>query len=513
MNEAQKQILESYHNELAACSQDFWYWAQFVQTVDEENSCNRPYPIQFDYLHDLDRDYEKHQKLVVLKSRRMIVSYHCMLKKLHKAMFAGTQLPGSVDVYHAAAMSTDELQAIYQFGRMYSTYRMLPWWMQDFNPMMNDNKLLMGFQGEGKIQGFACKREGAQGYGFSDILFDEMAWQEFARGTWGGVVPTLGAKGRVQAVSTPNGKGNIFADLWFNKANKWNNVGRLKLHWTRNPEHDRKWYEAVTEGMEERDIQRHFELSFSYYDGDRVWPAFDYATHVPYKGEPNRFAPIKGRPIYIGWDFGFHSPAALFVQKNTRDQWVCLREYIDFNIDFPDFVKAVKEFRHTFYDPRQFPEVHLVDPAGFQRYHTKGIHGAKCDVDVIKSDIGFGRTCQVRPGSTDVGTRENEGMRLKAVRKAWSLRSDGRPGIIIDDSCETFIEGCNGGYIFAKGTDKPDKNEFSHIQDCLQMVITGLQIMAAGKSKDPETAQERWNESHHNQFDRHKSSRLGMKRG
>ena len=36
---------ESYNEEFAICAQNFWYFAQFLRTYDEENGTFRPFPI------------------------------------------------------------------------------------------------------------------------------------------------------------------------------------------------------------------------------------------------------------------------------------------------------------------------------------------------------------------------------------------------------------------------------------------------------------------------------------
>jgi len=477
-----KRLVQHRKEEIRLCCQDFFYFAQFVSTEDEELQSIRPFPIHFNYLHKINHEIDTHQKVIILKSRRMLVSWLGVLRQLWQAWRAGQGLPDCPDVFRGAISSTDQDHAYYLIERATKAYFRLPDWMRDQNPLAVDNKLLLRFEKGGMMQAFAAKREGAQGYGFSEYLFDEMAWQEAARTAWAGLLPTLGAEGKMLAVSTPNGKLNFFSDVWHNKGDHFTDIHRATLHWTQNPEHDEVWYKKATAGLTDQQIQALYELSFSHYAGDRVWPKFERRTHVVEETEV-----IIGRPMLIGWDFGFHNPAVVFAQKNSLDQFVGHREFNGYDIEFGEFVKQTKEFANTFYDRRNFPELHFVDPAGFHRYSQRAASGAANDVHEIK--LQFGESSQIRPGAMQTKSRDNEGPRLKVVRQLWNLRADSRPGAIVNERMKVFVEGCLGGYAYPeKGGEDPLKNEFSHGQDAWQYLATGHKtLVSPDKAKQKQT--------------------------
>lgn len=461
---------------------DLFYFCQFVKTEDEERGELRDFPVHFEYLQEVNHQIEQHQKSIILKSRRMIVSWLGVLRQLHKAIIAGTGMPDTPDVFRGGLSSMDEEHAKYLIERATKVYHLLPQWIKARNPLSTDNKLFMRFEKGGMLQAFAAKKEGAQGYGFSEYFFDEMAWQEAARSAWHGLVPTLGATGKLIAVSTPNGKLNFFAKIWHNEKHNFDDIHRIKLHWTQNPEHDETWFKAATAGMEDQEIQAKFELSFSHYAGDRVWPNFQRKTHIVEETEI-----ITSRPMLIGWDLGYHFPAVGFWQYNAQDQYVGHREVNGCDVEFTKFVKDVKEFANSFYNRMQVPEIHFPDPAGFHRYSSRSMSGAASDIHEIR--LQFGRNAQIRAGAMQTGTRENEGPRLKTMRKLLSLRADGRPGLIVNERMEVFIEGALGGYSYPeKGGEEPMKNEYSHQQDQGQYVVTGhQQLIGQDKPKGEET--------------------------
>ncbi len=473
--------------EWALCCTDFWYFCTKVETFEDESKTYRPMPLDYPYLRRIIKTWDTHQKSIFLKPRRMMVSWLAMLRFMHRAMFAGTGLRDSFQGYFAGVASVDEDQAKYQCERVLKVYRRLPHWMQDRNPMDVQNMTMLRWRLGGKIQGFPMKKEGPQGYGFSDFLFDEMAVQEAARTAWTGLVPAMGASGGLIAVSTPNGKGNIFHDIWINKDNSYEGVHRIECDWWDHPEHDDKWFKEITKIMDHQMIARMFLKSFTAYAGKKVWPEFDKRTHVVEDTEI-----VEGAPMLMGHDFGFLRPALLWVQRNRNDQFVIHREIREYEKGYDRFLDKAIEKAGTFYNRKEWVrdpgEMHFCDPAGRFRYASRSQSGAVNDIAEIKTKFGrfakavppkIDTSVQVRVGSRDVGVREIEGPRLIEVRKLWALRADGRPGIIINSRCTTFIEGCEGAYCYPdKGnTDQPSKNEASDIQDAFQYLVTGYNRM------------------------------------
>lgn len=481
MKFVQAELKKAHTLEIKECARNFWYYAQFLVTQDEERQINRPYPLNFKYLHDYDHATMVHRKVAALKPRRMLISLQSLAKKMWKAHFAGTGLPGSMDVYHGGYSATDEDLAFYQMGRINFMYDHLPLWLQDFNPMTTRNALFKEFRAGGKIQGFPLKRQGPQGFGFSDFTFDEMAWQEAARTTWKGLVPTIGV-GNIEAISTPNGKdgmGRLFWEIWTNDDDDYKDIHRWTCDWWDNPDHDESWYKNITSGLKKWEIAQMLEKSFISMAGKPIWQEFERRFHVAdIKKEPLLIIP--SLPMFVGWDLGFLAPVVMFAQMNPQDQWVLHREFRDYEVSFGKFCRDALVFANTFYNRKEIPEIICVPPDAKNRYRNKAESGAINDIAEIKMQWRKpdGTDPNVRWGAMQTGTRQNEGPRLKEVRKLWSLRGDGNYGIIINPQCETFIDGCGGGYYRdEKGGEEPVKNSYSDPQDAFQMDVTAYNRM------------------------------------
>lgn len=478
-------LIESYHREWELIVADFWYFVNnFIWTYDEENEKERRFP-DFPYLHRAHDEVENSQETFFLKSRRLLITWYGTIRMFRRAFIAGS-VPSAPQIFKGAFMTVGELECKELIERVQFMYERLPEWQKAINPMITDNKMLIEFKGGGSIKAFPLKREGPRSFGFTEVFFDEMAFQEAVRSVYTGMAPTLGAKGKLIAVSTPNGRGNLFHDIWSNRNKQYESINRVTVEWQENPEHDEYWYKQVCKKMDKRMIAREFGLSFASPAGEPVFLEAEKETHV-LKEEPEI---LDGEMVHIWWDFGYHYPAVTIWQVNSKDQFIGYAELQGYDVDFNNFARRVLVLCNSLYDRNKHKELHAVDPAGKQRFHTKGISGAVNDIGEIRAVFGRGPTdasVAVRFGAQQVGTRNNEGPRLKAVRKALRLRDDGRPGMVVSPRMELFIEGLMGAYCYPeKGGEEPEKGEASHLQDTAQYGITAYNQMFRPKVFDEE---------------------------
>ena len=483
-----RKLAETHDSEFAMAMQDIWYFAQFVKTFDEENEKIRKFP-QYQYLKDFNDDIEKHQRVIVLKARRMLMSWVAMLRQLWRAMRASTGVEGCGEVFGGGVMTVGEVEGIHLMDRAKSMYEGLPEWMKARNPMVMANMLEIRFRAGGKIRAFPLKREGPRTFGFTEVVFDEMAFQEAARTVWMGMIPTLGASGKVVAISTPNGRHNLFHEIWANKDHLYDDVHRIWLSHDKNPEHNNAWLKKATRGLDKQMIAREFHGSFAALVGSPVWSEFDTKMHV-WDVDNTPMEIEEGVPVYIGWDLGYHSPAAVIAQRNSRDQWLFFREILGEDVDFDSFCDKVLQICNSLYDRKKTPEIHCMPPDARFRYNAKSRSGAANDIGQVKITFRSNRgEPQVRFCPGEVGTRENEAPRLKQMRKAWKLREDGRPGALVNPSMEFFIEGCQSGYCYPEGkeSEQPHKNEYSHVQDACQAIVAAYAQMVKPSSNKVST--------------------------
>jgi len=190
--------------------------------------------------------------------------------------------------------------------------------------------------------------------------------------------------------------------------------------------------------------------------------------------------PLKGSPLIVGQDFG-RDPWGVITQLDHRGRILVLEEIAGEDTGLINHCRTT--LRPRLLGPRyQGMSVVIVgDPSGAVRSQYDEL----CAFDILK-----------REGFTAVAARTNNiDTRLRAVEGYLLQQRDGAAAIIFDrQRCPKLIQGLNGMYRYSKTSldvskPKPDKNEWSHVNDALQYAVlatTGPQTwMAIARKLNP----------------------------
>lgn len=218
------------------------------------------------------------------------------------------------------------------------------------------------------------------------------------------------------------------------------------------------YYELlVASGRDEDWINVHVHGEYGVRrDGLPVYPQFNARVHVA--ETPLQY--LKHKPLTIGIDFGL-TPAAAILQQNAIGQWMVLAELVSRNTGIEEFaVKLRRLLRERFPDANDYDM--WCDPAGNQRSQVN----AETPCGALRA-AGF----TPRTGTNDPETR------LGSVRRPLNRMVEGEPGLLVDRTCTTLIEGFMGGYKYETVTktdepqDRPAKTFESHVHDALQYAL------------------------------------------
>ena len=80
------------------------------------------------------------------------------------------------------------------------------------------------------------------------VILDEWAFQFYAESIWGGIKPTI-EHGQLIGISTANGLGNFFHQMWEKGQKKETSFWTIFLPWWLRPGRDQAWYERETKDM------------------------------------------------------------------------------------------------------------------------------------------------------------------------------------------------------------------------------------------------------------------------
>jgi hypothetical protein len=140
-----------------------------------------------------------------------------------------------------------------------------------------------------------------------------------------------------------------------------------------------------------------------------------------------------------------------------------LKELVASDSDIYTFAEAVRRFSFDWFPgcKRYFD---ITDPTGFNRNAAAQDKRSYCDT--VRS------ICHTRP----IPGERSRTKRLASVVRLLDAAVQGQPKLYISGpDCSVAVEGFDGGYHypFAKDgqvKDEPEKNEYSHIHDAIQMV-------------------------------------------
>jgi hypothetical protein len=437
--------------DILLCRRRFWDFAGNVKTQDENVGRVLPFP-KYGFLEASHAFLTSTKVGMILKSRQMLMSYLAMLDKLWCAWRCDSS---EGQTYFGAGISKREEDAIHLLERVKFMYSTLPQLLRDYNPIKKDTQTYLEFEKGGKLKVLPASEDIGRTYTFTDILFDEFAFAPWDRKMWGSLRPTIGTEGRMHGISTPNGKFNLFHDIWTD-TDHYKGVGRHRLHWSEHPNRDDGWATEMQQSMPTETWSREYELSFATMAGKRVYPEFKETLHVA----DFDYMPGRDLVVYETWDFGYHHPAVLWAIKNRRDQLQVVDELMGEDIDTASFADRVLERREAMFPGCLFRE--FCDVAGMQKSAAPKAVDARSDIEILNQK-------GIRPKAKKIGI--NQGCNV-VRRMMWPLRRDGHPWLMVHPRCQTLIDGFQGGYCYEDKDvpkEEPAKDGYyDHLQDCIR---------------------------------------------
>jgi hypothetical protein len=107
-------------------------------------------------------------------------------------------------------ISRNEDQAIQLLGYCKGIYYSLE---NKRTSLVGENTRRMTFANGSVIVSLPANKSTGRGYPASHVYFDEAAWAMYAQQIWQSILPTVASGGTVTVLSSPNGPGNLFAEI------------------------------------------------------------------------------------------------------------------------------------------------------------------------------------------------------------------------------------------------------------------------------------------------------------
>jgi hypothetical protein len=147
-------------------------------------------------------------------------------------------------------LSRTEREAIKLLQKAKYVYKFLPEWMKFRGPPMNATQTKMEFANESYIESLPSASDPARGESVYLVIVDELAFLPNSDEAWASIEPIADIGGRVIALSTANGEGNLFHQLWVGAEMRNNRFKSLFFPWSANGR-TQEWYEEKKRDLPE----------------------------------------------------------------------------------------------------------------------------------------------------------------------------------------------------------------------------------------------------------------------
>lgn len=216
----------------------------------------------FKYQENTIDDFLKHLNNIVLKGRQIglstvVAGYSLWLMTFHehkKILVIATKQDSAKNLVQKVQFMHDSL----------------PSWMRA--RVTTRNKLSMTFGNGSEIKAVASSLDAGRSESLSLLILDEAAHIENAGVIWTAASSTITTGGKAIILSTPNGQGNFFHEMWLKAEAGENDFNPIKLDWRVHPERTQEWRDNETKRMGELAAIQEHDASF-IHSGNNVIPS------------------------------------------------------------------------------------------------------------------------------------------------------------------------------------------------------------------------------------------------
>jgi hypothetical protein len=204
-------------------------------------------------------EFLAHEITLVLKARQLGISW-CAIGYL---LWSAVTTPGT----NALVVSINEQEASVLVNRAWDLWESLPEHLQF------EAKVLKPYKGrpstrielefpDGQVStilAMPSTPKAGHGYVAKIVLLDEHARHAYDADGWKAFIPVVADGGQIVSVSTANGIGGTFYDLYTNSEER--NVHTIFLPWNLHPGRDEDWYDRIARTLPEHDRAEQYPLT------------------------------------------------------------------------------------------------------------------------------------------------------------------------------------------------------------------------------------------------------------
>lgn len=246
--------VKAHHaQEILKCGKDpIYFFNKYVKIQHPQKGALlfKTYPFQ----EDCVQDFLEHRFNIVLKARQLGLSTVTAAYALWMILFRK-----NVNVLVIATKLDTAKNFIKKCKYMLKN---LPPWLVLCDVDSNTVQTIETSQGS-TLKAIPTSPDAGRSEALSLLIVDEAAFVRDFDELWKGLYPTLSTGGRAILISTPNGTGNKFFEIYDQAEKGTNKFNPIKLPWNIHPERDEEWFKEETANMSPKDIAQELECDFA----------------------------------------------------------------------------------------------------------------------------------------------------------------------------------------------------------------------------------------------------------
>lgn len=229
----------------------FEYWCRHYVRIQVPEKGSVRFEL-FDAQRDIMDVWMQERYSIVLKARQIGWTTLAAIYSLWLAFF----WPDQSIVF----LSKKQENAEFILGKSIYAYERLPAWMQERGPKRaTKNKQDITFGNGSKIRSLPSKEDPARGHTVDLVIVDEWAFLDNPENAWASIEPITDVGGRCIGLSTANGWGDFFHEMWVRARAGIGQFKPMFYPWSARDDRDASWYEAKCRDLEGKEWQLHQE--------------------------------------------------------------------------------------------------------------------------------------------------------------------------------------------------------------------------------------------------------------
>ena len=186
--------------------------------------------------------WQEHRYSLTLKARQIGWSTLVAAHQFWLAFFHSDQ--------NIIDLSRTEREAVLLLRKTKYGFKHLPDWMLERGPKsFMEHQQRMGFDNGSLITSMPSASDPARGESASLIVVDEWAFLPNPEEAWASIEPGADIGGRIIGLSTANGSGNFYHQLWVGATTGANKFAPMFFPWSATEDRGDAWYQEKIESM------------------------------------------------------------------------------------------------------------------------------------------------------------------------------------------------------------------------------------------------------------------------